>query len=88
MPKMPGPPLPTPPAAVACYFGTLCERDLKPASLQVSLTPINNRHAAAGLPRPATDDLIRALRAGYKRLRAKRDKSFPLARAPFPAPTM
>lgn len=80
------PALPTCPAAVLCFFATLVERRLAPASLQGYLTTIINRHADAGFPRPAAGALLKTLRAGYNQLLADAAAAFPAARAPLPAP--
>lgn len=82
------PALPTPAAAVACYFGTLVEWRLAPSSLQSYLTPIKNRHADAGYSRPAIGKLITQLRAGNHRLLADEEGAFPFARAPLPGPVL
>lgn len=59
---------------------------MKPSSLQGHLTPINHRYLAAGFPRPAVEELIVSLRAGYSRLLADEEHEFPPARSPLPAP--
>lgn len=82
------PSLPTSPAAIACFFGTLCERRLAPSSLQTYLTPINNRHHDSGFPKPAAGPLVAKLRAGYNRLLADEAAEFPPARAALPAPVV
>lgn len=81
-------PLPAPVAAVACYFGVLCERRVAPSSLQGYLSPINSRHADAGLPKPAVGPVVGRLRAGYNRLLADEAQAFPAARPYLPAPLM
>ena len=80
------PSLPTTAAAVACYVGTLCERQLAQSTIDSYLSPVNGRHVAAGFPKPATGRLVQDLRAGYARMVADRSNSFPFARAPLPAP--
>lgn len=80
--------MPTSAAAVACFFGTLCERRLAPSSLQTYLTPINNRHHDGGFDKPASGPLIAKLRAGYNRLLADEAAEFPTTRAPLPAPVV
>lgn len=69
-----------------CFFATLVERRLAPASLQGYLSPINNRHADAGFARPAAGALVQTLRAGYNRRLADDEAAFPPAWAPLPAP--
>lgn len=77
--------LPTSAAAVACFFGTLCERRLAPSSLQTYLTPINNRHHDGGFDKPATGPLIAKLRTGCNRMVADEAAEFPPTRAALPA---
>lgn len=60
--------LPATPGAVACYFGTLAERDLEPSTIRGYLTPLNNRHMAAGFPKQAVGPLLTRLREGCARL--------------------
>lgn len=82
------PSLPTTPAAVACFFGTLAERQLAPSTIRGYLTPVNSRHQAAGFPKPAVGELLARLRKGYARLLAEHDNAFPFARGPLPAPVL
>lgn len=79
------PALPTSPAAVACFFGTLCERRLAPYSLQSYISPINNRYVDAGFDTHAAGSLVGRLIARYNRLLAYEADQFPPSRAPFPA---
>lgn len=81
-------PLPAPAAAVACYFGVLCERRVTPSSLQGYLSPINSRHVDAGFPKPEIGPIISRLCAGYHRLLADEAQEFPAARTYIPAPLM
>ena len=80
------PSLPTTAAAVSCYVGTLCERHVSQSTFDSYLSPVNGRHVAAWLPKPATGRLVQDLRAGYARMVADRTNVFPFERAPLPAP--
>lgn len=80
--------LPATPGAVACYFGTLAERNLEPSTIRGYLTPVNSRHAAAGLPKPAAGPLLARLRKGYAHMRAEHANALPFARGPLPTPVM
>lgn len=82
-------PLPAAPATVACYVGTLLRRGtIAPSSLGNYLTPINTRHAAAGLERSDVGRLMQPIRIGYARLTAEADGALPHTRRPLPAPVM
>lgn len=80
--------LPASPGAVACSFGTLAERNLEPSTIRGYLTPINSRHVAAGLPKPAAGPIMARLRKGYARVRADHANALPFARGPLPAPVL
>lgn len=80
--------LPAIPGAVACYFGTLAERNLEPSTIRGYLTPVNSRHAAAGLPKPAAGPLLARLRKGCSRVWAEHANALPFARGPLPAPIL
>lgn len=81
--------LPASPATVACYMGTLLRRgSVAHSSLQGYLTPINSRHAACGLPRPASGQLVSSLRVGYARISAEAVGTLPDTRRPLPAAVM
>lgn len=77
------PALPTTDAAISCYFATMCERGLKPATMRAYLTAVNNMHAAKGFDKPAAGPLLAKLRKGWARLAADKTNSLPAARGPL-----
>lgn len=79
------PALPTTDAALSCYFGSMCDRNLKPSTMRSYLTSINNMHVAKGYPKPAAGAHVSKLRKGWARIVADRTKSLPAARGPLPA---
>ncbi|OSX80390.1 hypothetical protein BU14_0052s0006 [Porphyra umbilicalis] len=81
--------LPSAPATVVCYLGTLHRGGrISPASLQNYLSPINTRHVDVGLPRPAVGRLIHSARDGFALLHVRSVGALPLARRPLSAPVM
>lgn len=82
------PALPTSAAAVACYYGAMCDRGLKPSTMRAYLTAVNNMHAAAGYARPALGPAVAKLRKGWARILADRTNALPPARGALPAPAM
>lgn len=79
------PALPTTEAALSCYFGSMCDRNLKPSTMRNYLTSINNMHVAKGYPKPAAGAHVSKLRKGWARIVADRTNSLPAARGPLPA---
>lgn len=77
--------LPTTEAALSCYFGSMCDRNLKPSTMRNYLTSINNMHVAKGYPKPASGAHVSKLRKGWARIVADRTNSLPAARGPLPA---
>jgi integrase len=61
--------LPASPALVAAYIAHLDAEGLKPASIDVALAAIADRHDAARLPSPRSAPEVKAVRAGQRRLR-------------------
>ncbi|KAK1859000.1 hypothetical protein I4F81_001599 [Pyropia yezoensis] len=71
---------------VACYLGSIFERDtVAPATLQGYLTPINAVHALMQMERPAVGPLLVALRHGYARANANISGGLRVKRVPLPA---
>lgn len=79
------PALPTTEAALSCYFASMCERGLKPATMRSYLTSINNMHVAKSFPKPAAGAHVFKLRKGWARIVADRTNSLPAALGPVPA---
>lgn len=67
--------LPAAPLLVAAYLAHLDSEGLSPASLDVALAAIVDRHRAARLPPPTHDAAVRDVRAGIRARRGTRPRS-------------
>lgn len=67
--------LPAAPLVVAAYLAHLDAEGLSPASLDVALAAIADRHRAARHPLPSNDPAVRDVRAGIRARRGTRPRS-------------
>ena len=67
--------LPAAPVVVAAYLALLDAEGLAPASLDVALAAIVDRHRAARVPPPTNDPAVRDVRAGIRARRGTRPRS-------------
>lgn len=82
------PSLPTSAAAIACYYGAICDRGLKASTMRAYLRAVNNMHAAAGYARPTVGPAVAKLSKRWARILADHTNALPPARKALPATAM